>query len=63
MLVPPRNSFDFSSDIPIIRSPEMMLIEIEANARLGKESEASTILFSLQQNRDPDQFPEILETI
>ena len=46
--------FDFSSDIPIIRSPEMMLIEIEANARLGKESEASTMLFSLQQNRDPD---------
>ena len=32
----------------------MMLIEIEANARLGKESEASTMLFSLQQNRDPD---------
>ena len=47
-------TFDFSSDIPIIRSPEMMLIEIEANARLGKESEASTMLFSLQQNRDPD---------
>ena len=47
-------TFDFSSDIPIIRSPEMMLIEIEANARLGKENEASTMLFSLQQNRDPD---------
>ena len=47
-------TFDFSSDIPIIRSPEMMLIEIEADARLGKESEASTMLFSLQQNRDPD---------
>jgi hypothetical protein len=47
-------TFDFSSDIPIIRSPEMMLIEIEANARLGKESEASSMLLSLQQNRDPN---------
>ena len=47
-------TFDFSSDIPIIRSPEMMLIEIEANARMGKESEASNMLLSLQQNRDPN---------
>ncbi|MDA9679690.1 RagB/SusD family nutrient uptake outer membrane protein [Flavobacteriaceae bacterium] len=47
-------TFDFSSDIPIIRSPEMMLIEMEANARLGKESEATDMLLSLQQNRDPD---------
>jgi hypothetical protein len=47
-------TFDFSSDIPIIRSPEMMLIEIEANARLGKESEAAAMLLSLQQNRDPN---------
>ncbi|MDB2314083.1 RagB/SusD family nutrient uptake outer membrane protein [Flavobacteriaceae bacterium] len=45
-------TFDFSSDIPIIRSPEMMLIEIEANARLGKESEAATMLLSFQKNRD-----------
>ena len=47
-------TFDFSSDIPIIRSPEMMLIEIEANARLGKENDAASMLFSLQQNRDPN---------
>ena len=47
-------TFDFSSDIPIIRSPEMILIEIEANARLGRESEASNLLLSLQQNRDPN---------
>lgn len=47
-------TFDFSSDIPIIRSPEMMLIEIEANARMGKESEATNMLLSLQQNRDPN---------
>ena len=47
-------TFDFSSDIPIIRSPEMMLIEIEAKARLGKENEAANMLFSLQINRDPN---------
>lgn len=47
-------TFDFSSDIPIIRSPEMMLIEIEANARLGKETEAASMLLLLQQNRDPN---------
>ena len=37
-------TFDFSSDIPIIRSPEMM-IEIEANARLGKESGQHYVVF------------------
>tara|TARA_B100001175_G_C19513112_1_gene645251 strand:- start:2002 stop:3417 length:1416 start_codon:yes stop_codon:yes gene_type:complete len=47
-------TFDFSSDIPIIRSPEMMLIEIEANARLGKENDAASMLLSFQQNRDPN---------
>ena len=47
-------TFDFSSDISIIRSPEMMLIEIEANARLGKEREAASMLLFLQQNRDPN---------
>jgi hypothetical protein len=30
----------------------MMLIEIEAKARLGSESEASSLLLALQQNRD-----------
>ncbi len=47
-------TFDFSSDIPIIRFPEMLLIEIEAKARLGNESEASGLLLSLQKNRDPN---------
>jgi starch-binding outer membrane protein, SusD/RagB family len=47
-------TFDFSSDIPIIRSPEMLLIEIEANARLGNENEASSLLLTLQKNRDPN---------
>jgi len=47
-------TFAFSSDIPIIRSPEMMLIEMEAKARLGNESEASSLLLALQQNRDPN---------
>ena len=46
--------FDFSSDIPIIRSPEMMLIEMEAHARLGREGEAADLLFQLQRNRDPN---------
>lgn len=47
-------TFNFSSDIPIIRSPEMILIEMEAKARLGNESEASSLLLTLQQNRDPN---------
>ena len=32
----------------------MMLIEIEAKPRLGKENEAANMLFSLQLNRDPN---------
>ena len=32
----------------------MMLIEIEANARLGKENDAASMLLSFQQNRDPN---------
>jgi hypothetical protein len=32
----------------------MMLIEMEAEARLGNESEASSLLLALQQNRDPN---------
>lgn len=47
-------TFAFSSDIPIIRSPEMILIEMEAKARLGNETEASSLLLELQQNRDPN---------
>jgi hypothetical protein len=46
--------FSFSADIPIIRSAEMLLIEIEAKARLGNENEAASLLLQLQQNRDPN---------
>ena len=44
--------FDFTSDIPIIRSAEMYLIEAEAKVRLGKDAEAIELLFELQKNRD-----------
>lgn len=47
-------TFDFSSDIPIVRSSEMMLIEAEALARTGQENEAANLLWALQQNRDPN---------
>tara|TARA_B100000941_G_C28494284_1_gene549868 strand:+ start:204 stop:1619 length:1416 start_codon:yes stop_codon:yes gene_type:complete len=49
--------FDFSSDIPIIRSSEMQLIEAEAKARLGDETEAANLLFVLQKNRDVNAIP------
>jgi hypothetical protein len=44
----------FDPDIPLMRSPEMLLIEVEAKARQGKYSEAATLLFILQKNRDPN---------
>lgn len=43
---------NFEYDIPIIRSPELMLIEAEAKARQGNDVEAASILFQLQSNRD-----------
>ena len=49
--------FDFTSDIPIIRSGEMQLIEAEAKARLGDETEAANLLFELQKNRDVNAIP------
>lgn len=45
-------SFTFSSHSPIIRYPEMILVEAEAKARQGKEAAAKTLLFALQKNRD-----------
>lgn len=45
--------FDFSSDVPIIRTAEMILIDAEANYHLGNETEAHNILYTLQKNRDP----------
>ena len=49
--------FTFTSDIPIIRSAEMLLIEAEAKARLGDETEAADLLFELQKNRDINAAP------
>ena len=43
----------FDPDIPLMRSPEMLLIEAEAKARQDNDNEAATLLFSLQKNRDP----------
>ena len=47
-------SFTFASHTPIIRYPEMILLEAEAKARLGNETGAKTLLFALQKNRDVD---------
>ena len=44
----------FDPDIPLMRSPEMLLIEAEAKARQENYTEASTLLFTLQKNRDPN---------
>ncbi|WP_018622121.1 RagB/SusD family nutrient uptake outer membrane protein [Spirosoma luteum] len=39
-------------DIPYMRAAEMYLIEAEAQARLGKNSEAAKVLFDLNTKRD-----------
>lgn len=44
--------FNFGSDVPLIRYPEMILIEAEALYRQGKINEAHNLLFTLQKNRD-----------
>ena len=49
--------FAFTSDIPIVRSVEMQLIEAEAMARLGDETEAANLLYELQKNRDVNAIP------
>jgi starch-binding outer membrane protein, SusD/RagB family len=40
-------------DIPYMRSAEMFLIEAEALARQGKDTEAARVLFDLVSKRDP----------
>jgi len=45
-------TFTFESDIPLMRYPEMVLIEAEAKHRLG-DSNAHDLLYKLQKNRDP----------
>ena len=45
-------TFTFESDIPIIRYPELILIEAEAAYHLGDETQARTLLDAIRQNRD-----------
>ena len=45
-------TFEFDSDHPIIRSPEMLLVEAEAKYHNGDQVGAHNILFALQSNRD-----------
>ena len=40
--------------MPIMRLYEMILIEIEAKARMGDEASAASLLYELQKNRDPN---------
>jgi hypothetical protein len=46
--------FAFESDMPLIRTSEMILAEAEAKYHQGFETQAHDLLFALQQNRDPD---------
>lgn len=45
--------FTFDADHPIIRTPEMLLVEAEAKYHNGDPSGAHDLLFALQSNRDP----------
>lgn len=45
-------AFTFDADIPVIRTPEMILIEAEAKYRNGDIAGAQALLFALQSNRD-----------
>ena len=47
-------AFTFDADIPVIRTPEMILIEAEAKLRNNDEEGAHDLLYALQLNRDPD---------
>ena len=44
--------FTFDADHPIIRTPEMILIEAEAKQRQGNDAAALDLLYTLQKNRD-----------
>lgn len=45
--------FSFESDLPLMRTSEMILIEAEAKHRLNDPT-AHDVLFALQSNRDPN---------
>jgi hypothetical protein len=44
---------DFNEDLPMMRIAEMYLVEAEARAELGQNTEARGVLYTLQKNRDP----------
>ena len=44
----------FGTDVPLMRTAEMILIEAEALYHQGKETEAHDLLYKLQVNRDPN---------
>jgi hypothetical protein len=46
--------FSFEADIPMMRTPEMILNAAEALYHQNKETEAHDLLFVLQSNRDPE---------
>ncbi len=62
-------TFTFDADIPIIRYPELLLIEAEASYHLGNEKQAREQLDIIRQNRDTaaepstTQGPDLLEVI
>jgi hypothetical protein len=46
-------AFTFDADLPIMRKSEMVLIDAEAQFRLGNTTASKNLLFALQSNRDP----------
>jgi hypothetical protein len=47
-------TFNFDSDHPYIRTPEMILVEAEAKYHNGDTPGAHNLLYALQSNRDPN---------
>ncbi|CAI9681337.1 MULTISPECIES: RagB/SusD family nutrient uptake outer membrane protein [Elizabethkingia] len=45
--------FSFTGHVPLLRTPEMILIQAEAMFKLGDEPGAHNLLYILQKNRDP----------
>ncbi|WP_306354084.1 RagB/SusD family nutrient uptake outer membrane protein [Flavobacterium sp. '19STA2R22 D10 B1'] len=49
--------FTFDADIPLIRYPEMILIEAEAEFHLGNQTKARELLDAIRLNRDTEAQP------
>ncbi len=45
-------AFTFETDLPIMRKSEMVLVDAEAQARMGNDGPAQDLLFALQSARD-----------